>query len=185
MKNVRKSLLALAVVSLAVGVIPAQAQNKLHFSGQVVNRSCQVAGRNGNTEVDLGQVELSGLEGQGRSGAGRPFSIHLEGCPAAQDISISFSGSRLQAGANGAYMLLPFAGKGSASGMGIEVAQQGTNVTGNGLLSFDQLTGTSAEQADAKGEVLFNFMAWVRPDTTHSLRAGKIRAAADINIRYL
>lgn len=38
------------------------------------------------------------------------------------------------------------------------MAQQGTNVTGGSLLSFDQLTGTSAEQADAK-EVLFNFMA--------------------------
>lgn len=80
---------AMNVLSLSVFTIvmitasSAFAENKITFSGKVIDTACTVVINDGTATLDLGETSLTDLNAAGLTGAPKEFTIALTDCPAA------------------------------------------------------------------------------------------------------
>ncbi|MCE0798784.1 fimbrial protein [Buttiauxella sp. S04-F03] len=99
MNNKSLNILNLSVFSIALLTANiACADNKITFTGKVIDTACTVVVNDGTATLDLGETPVTDLAVAGQTGAPKTFPIALTACPAAAagvptKAYIKFSGS--------------------------------------------------------------------------------------------
>lgn len=164
---------AVLAMSVSAGVQAADAgSGRVTFTGSIVDAACSVNPESSNQEVNLGQVALHQLEGQGTS-TPRNFEIALENCSVdtQKTVSVTFAG----AAANPTKKLLGITG--TAAGAGIAI----TDGTGQQLT----LGQASAARDLAVGNNTLIFSAYLEGlGQDADLKTGDFYAVADFTLAY-
>lgn len=75
---------AILVCALSLATtMAAHADNKITFTGKVIDSACTITVNGGVATLDLGQTSASDIAAKGQTGAPKSFNISLATCPAA------------------------------------------------------------------------------------------------------
>lgn len=69
-------------LSLATSLV-AHADNKITFTGKVIDSACTISVNGGVATLDLGETSAADIAAKGQTGAPKSFNISLGSCPAA------------------------------------------------------------------------------------------------------
>ncbi|MEP8889436.1 fimbrial protein [Enterobacter roggenkampii] len=70
------------VLSLAVS-FASHADNKITFTGKVIDSACKITVNGGTSSLDLGETAATDIAAKGQTGAPKTFAVSLAACPAA------------------------------------------------------------------------------------------------------
>lgn len=181
-QRVIKSVLAAALLSAgtmatAATTVPG---GTVHFTGQIVNAACAVSAGSTDQTVNLGQYRTANFTAVGDRSGTVPFKIQLQDCDTSvsTQASVAFSGT---ADSTDTTVLnvgnISGGASGSASGVGIEIADQlGKVLTPNGSVY-------STAQNLIDGVNVLNFTARYK-STAAAVTPGQADADATFTMQY-
>ncbi|HCM7229818.1 TPA: type 1 fimbrial protein [Klebsiella aerogenes] len=174
----KQALIGTIVAAAALSASTAWATNKLNFSANILQPSCQISGNNGDVSVDFGDVDFSQAADYGVQ---KSFTIALTHCPSSTMIDVGLRGNEDTASTTSTKhsALALDTGTGMASGVGISVTDEQ-----NKALFLDDSVVSNPKETDASGAVSFVMKASITEDTQGSAKAGKISASEDIVLHY-
>lgn len=160
---------AVLAMSVSAGLQAADAgSGRVTFTGSIIDAACSVNPESSNQEVNLGQIALHQLEGQGTS-TPRNFEIALENCSVDSSVSVTFAGAKV------AKDLLGITG--TAAGAGIAI----TDGTGERL----ELGKPSVARELVAGNNTMIFSAYLEGlGQDADLKTGDFYAVADFTLAY-
>lgn len=83
MSKLTRLFMLSALSAISISSMVAQADNKITFTGTVIDTACTVVVNDGTATLDLGSTVVGDLSDAGKTGAPKIFTVSLNACPAA------------------------------------------------------------------------------------------------------
>ncbi|EFK4281095.1 TPA: type 1 fimbrial protein [Escherichia coli] len=187
----KKTIMSLAVVSalfsgaaMATSAANDSSYATLNFSGRVTSNLCQVATDSAVTNVDLGEVTVSQLNGGNQRSTPQSFNVALSNCDTSvKTISYTLSDNNAADSVRG--YLIPSSGDTSAAGVGVYITKSdGTPVEMSKTISH----AVETDGENALPSQKLSFTAYIAPAADlqghmQNISAGNVSAQGTLTIK--
>lgn len=166
-----KSALVFSSLFLGTHAYAANGNGTVHFTGEIIDSTCEVTAGSQNQIVDLGKVNKTTFTGVGTTASVQAFQIDLVNCPDTyKKASARFDGTEEGDG----YLKV---NAGGAEGVAIAIYNRADN---NLLKLYNESTPTDI---DGEGNATLPFMARYIA-TSATIKAGVANADSEFTITY-